>query len=273
MPDDQRGIQEPTRFQVQEQASNRFVHGGRPLTMVLLDVRVSVPGIIPRITAAEELHEAHSLFHQSPSEQTIAPKMFADRIVHAIELSGGFRFFGEIHDFGRLALHPEGQFVGRDAGGKFRLSGVLLGVKLIQGLDEVKTAALMFGLDIFRRGQVHDRISVIAEGCSLIDTRQEPGAPVLGPPERSSHAVQQNDESGQVLVLTSQTVDRPGTHAGSSGLNESCHHLEDRRRVVVAKRLDGSDNCDVVNAFRRVSEEFRDFDPGLAIFLEREGAH
>ena len=72
---------------------------------------------------------------------------------------------------------------------------------LITGLS--KLARLMDVLS--RRLQVQDRVWPVAEACSLVGGRHEPGAPVAGASHRFV-CVAHDDESRQVLVFVAQPV-------------------------------------------------------------------
>src|SRR5512145_1820237 len=112
---------------------------------------------------------------------------------------------------------------------------------------------------------------MVAKWGPLINPGQETSAPVLRAAQRSAHAVEQHNEGRQILILASQAIDGPSAYTGPAGLNESGHHLQDGRRVVVAQCMHRSHYRNVVDAIGRVRKELRDFDARLTVLLEREG--
>src|SRR5262245_46849376 len=130
----------------------------------------------------------------------------------------------------------------------------------VEPLDEVQPATLVLGFDKSWRCQIDNRITLAAKWSALKNARKKASPPILSPSERVAYVIEQHDKSRQILVLTSQTVGRPGTGARSSRLDETRHHLKDGWSVVIAERMHRSHHCDVVNTFGDVREELRDLD-------------
>src|SRR6185503_19610068 len=173
--------------------------------------------------AAVELHEANAFLHKPPGQNTVAAEVLAERVVHAVQLARGFGFFREVNDLWSLALHAERQLIRSDPRGQFAFFRMARHMVFVEHFDEVQPAALVLGFDKFWRGQIYNRISLVAERSALVNTRKEASTPVLRSTQRRPHIVHEYHKSRQVLVLASQPVGRPGAYAGSSRLDESRH--------------------------------------------------
>ncbi len=107
-PDDQRILEQSALFQVGQQTCDRLVGRLTPFAVISLNVLVRVP---TAAGTAVEFHETDPAFHQTTGHQTVATVDGRERVVQAVELFRGFRFFRKIHGFGGGGLHLVGHFV------------------------------------------------------------------------------------------------------------------------------------------------------------------
>ena len=90
---------------------------------------------------------------------------------------------GEVDGLGGFGLHPEGEFVGANAGIQLRLLGARLSVTIVDLAEEVELAALAIRTDLVGRGQVGDHLGAGSELGPLVSGRHETGPhQFLGPP-------------------------------------------------------------------------------------------
>ncbi len=125
-------------------ATGRSVVGGHP-EVVLLDVVVGVPLLVPRPAAGDDADEPDALLDQPPGEQA-APAVVVGRLAaDPVEVQGLARLAGQVEDLGRLGLHPEGQVVGVDPGRELLV--VRVERRPVQVADEVQGLAPGLGSD------------------------------------------------------------------------------------------------------------------------------
>src|SRR5215471_7999553 len=69
------------------------------------------------------------MLDQPPGKQALPAERLGHLLVHSIEFSCGLRLITQIDGLRRAALHPEGEFIRRYAGGQFGIARVLLEVR------------------------------------------------------------------------------------------------------------------------------------------------
>ena len=118
---------------------------------------------------------------------------------------------------------------------------------LVQLVQQIQPATLAFRRDVFRRLQVDNRIARGAKRCALIRRRHESIAPVRSAADRAAAPIREDNERGQVLILSAEAVCDPAAHARIPGLNEASIHLKQGRTMIVADRIHRADQRDVVH--------------------------
>ena len=214
-PNHQRIFQKSTRFQVFQQARNRLIDFGGILGVQFEQLRMLIP-----LIAVRTLHEAHAALGKPPGKKTLPAEIARGFGVESIQLSGGIGFFRNIESFGRGDLHAKRKLQRADPGFEIGIVSVEFGMTPVHLLQHVELIALIVRREPLR-DQVRHRLFLdlfdlharVADGCALILARQEAGTPVVlaAMPERRLDG----DEPGQVLVLRSQSIERPGSHAGT----------------------------------------------------------
>ena len=167
---DQGAIQKAALLQVRNERSQRDVSLPSILAMIGVALAVAVP------VTVVEMDEPHPALHHPPRQQTDAAKFCRRFIIQSVHLANGFRFFGEIDQFGACHLHPKGQLVIADPGGKTRVIRAFGQVPLVPGLQLVEDDALARSLETLGRRQIFKRCSFSGNDCGLEDRGQKSGA-------------------------------------------------------------------------------------------------
>ena len=110
---------------------------------------------------------------------------------------------------------------------------------------------------------------VVADGSPLIGARQKAGMPVPGPAVVVGGL--DFNVTGQVLVLGSQAVKDPGTHAGQGEVERSGVELEQGRPMVHALAHHGANHAELVGVGSHLSKEIADRNAALTVAAEGEG--
>ena len=98
--------------------------------------------IVPRLSAVEQLHEAHAAFDQSPGDQAARAVLAGFVLIETVQLVRGFGFLRDVERLGGRCLHAGGQFVAGDACFQVRLAGMIIQVPLVQRLQQVQVLPL-----------------------------------------------------------------------------------------------------------------------------------
>ncbi len=186
-----------------------------------------------------------------------------------VERRGGLLV--EIEHLRKLALHAEGQLVGRDQaldlgilaeglrGGAVQLLHVIelhaLGAQGAAGVPQV--ADLLAGAKI-----------ASADPRPLVDGRQERRAVV----RRAAVVLRRadGDEARQVFVRGAQAVEDPRSEAGPGELGNAAVHLQERLGVVGQVGVHAVEQAELVGMARQLGEEFADPQAALAVLGEPE---
>ena len=116
-PDHERVVEHSALFQVFNQCGIGFIDALDPRSVATFKVVVAVPA------AAENLHEADTLFDHFAGEQASATEPGCLFFVEAVHLLRCLGFRLEINEVGHLGLHPVDQLITLHAGGKIALFG------------------------------------------------------------------------------------------------------------------------------------------------------
>lgn len=171
-PDDERVLEQPFLFQVAEERGDGFVGFGGFIAQGVLEVVVMIPAAVP------DLDEAHAFLEQAPGDEHLAAEW---RL--AVEIAGFLGFFGDVERIGRFHLHLIGKLVGLEA--RFELSVLLevLGVNLIELVQEIELAALLRERDVFALDVLDEFFDLRAggvDGCSLESAGKKCRTEVVG---------------------------------------------------------------------------------------------
>src|SRR5262249_14961944 len=87
-PDDQRGVEQPARFQIRQQASHCLIGLGRLRLMILVARNVAVPISGIHAVTRPHLNKAHASLDQTARQQASGTEIGADRIgiIQAVQL-------------------------------------------------------------------------------------------------------------------------------------------------------------------------------------------
>ena len=182
--------------------------------------------------------------------------------------SVAWTFAANVHQFGSAGLHAVRHFVGVDARGDLFVAGLdqTLQIQLAHGIDHL---ALLGLADRRRRGEIDDRIALIAQRHALIRGGQQAAAPEHRAAAGATRAALQHDEAWQVAALAAQAIRDPGTHAGPAKQAAAGVHEQLGGRMVEQIRLAGAHDADLVHDARDVRQQVADPRPAPAVLLER----
>ena len=109
-----------------------------------------------RISAVEQLDEAHSAFDEPAGKQTIPGKARFEIIgvVNAVKLERGGAFAREIGDFSGTKLHPGGQFITGDAGAQVGVPRMSRHMPIIEEAEEAARGRFVSGNNLGRSFKV-----------------------------------------------------------------------------------------------------------------------
>ena len=124
-----------------------------------------------------------------------------------------------------------------------------LQVPLVHLAQRREQIALLFRLHALRAAEIQDRIAARAERRSLVRGGQE--ALTVDGGSRANTAFQQHHEAGQILVLTTEPVEDPGTEARTADPRPPVVDQELRLRMREAFVVAGADYREIIDAFRR----------------------
>src|SRR6266852_589171 len=138
---------------------------------------------------------------------------------------------------------------------------------LIELRKERQLAALLLFTDTARRVKVRKRFSCWTESNALIKRRHEPGAPIAGAANHLSVIVTEHSEGRQILILGSQSIAKPGAERWPAAENRTGVHLTDAVRMIQTVAPAGTDDSEIIDAFRSVRQPIRNPEAALAVLL------
>ena len=263
-PDDERIFEHPALLQVLQERADRLIALLREAAMIFLDVIMAVPWLARPVP---DLHEPHATLDEAPRDEHL-PALHAG----AVEIADVLGLAANIECVRRIHLHAIRQFEGLHAGFELRVVLTAILVLVIEVLEKIKLSALLLGSDI-RVPNILDQLIEFGvlriDVRALIHTGQEPALPVLRFLDGIA-AGAHGDEAGHVLVLASQSIRDPRTHARADHARLAAIHQKQRWLVIRHVRLHGADHANVIDRFRRLRKKLAYFDPAAAIFLKRK---
>ncbi len=120
-------------------------------------IAVIVPTMLRDLLAVDQQAITHSLFDQTPSQQTLPAEALGVGIVEPIEPLSLLRFPGEIDDFRCFGLHPKRQLISADARFEFRSARPLVNVLLVEPLQKIELSALLLARQVWGKLQIQNR--------------------------------------------------------------------------------------------------------------------
>ena len=191
--------------------------------------------------------------------------------VRAVALKRGFRFTGNIDQFGDGSLHAEGHFVLGDAGVGFRVAG-LLELFLVEGVEAIEHLAAEIAGDAGGIGEVEDRIALGTERDALVfggeeTTTPKAGVESLGITFGGPGGIE-DDEGGEIFVFAAESVAEPCAEAGTAGDLVAGLDVGDGWIVIDGLGVETADDGEVIDHFGGVGEQFADPGARLAVLFE-----
>ena len=122
------------------------------------------------------------------------------------------------------------------------------GEMLVQVLEQIEPAALLFVADGVGRQHIENGRSAIAQQRTLKRRWKKTGTPVLGAAEDFAR-VRHDDEAREILVRGTKRVRYPGAHRGPAGENGPGIHLAHRADVIQTIGPAASEHGHFVNVF------------------------
>ena len=125
------------------------------------------------------------------------------------------------------------------------------------------------GVVSFWIGKVEDGVAFASKGNAVVNGWKEPTSIVAGPGAGAFGAAE-DDVSRKVFAFVAESVETPGSEAGSAELRMTGVEHELRRSVVDRIGLHGLNEAEVVNVFGDIGQEFAELDTALAVPVELE---
>lgn len=266
--DDDGFVEEATSFEVFDECSEGLI-GVFSVFAVCLNILMGVPGVALRVI---DLHHADATLDEACGGEAAACGTSL-----SVHFDGGGTLFADVEDIGSFGLHAIGGLHGADGGFELRIGLSLGHIEFVELLDEVEFVALLLDVKavVVDIGDELVGIKLFLAGIggdvgSLVDRGEEGRAPEWRA-NGGGDLRTEDDESGEVLVVSAETVGEPGAHGWSSNdVGAGVHH--DERGLVVGDLSEyGADDTDVVDALADVGKELADFDAALAVLFEFEG--
>src|SRR5579859_3436400 len=263
-PDDQRVFQHAALFEVLEQRADGLIAFLRQPFMIDLEVVM----VVPRLAGAvPDLHEANAALEQAAGNEHLAGLGAL-----AVHLADGLRLEADVKGVGGVHLHAVGQFKGLDARLDLRVFLALLLVTLVELLQKIELPPLFRQRNVIVFDVLDQLLDLRVLGIdvsSLINSRQKTRLPVLRFLDGIA-AGAHRDESRQVLVVRTQAVGDPGTHAGADLTRVPAIHQHQRRLVIGNIGVHRADHANIINALGHVGKNLADLDSALGEFFELE---
>ena len=194
-------------FRSVEQRVDRLVALRCETGVIVLQRGMGIPGLPGSVI---DLHIANP-----PLREAAGEKILLALLVVAIHLAGLLALPGNIEGVEGFRLHPEREFQRFDPGLELGTLRKPFRVGPIQLLDETELLALLAVIEIavLNVGDQFLGIGVLTVDVgALVDPRQKGVSPVAGLGGGEPLGTE-DDKSRQTLVLRSQSVEQPGTHA------------------------------------------------------------
>ena len=167
------------------------------------------------VGAVEELHEAHTLLDESPSEDAVPGEGGLERVLRvvcAVRPQHVLRLGGNVAHLRHAHLHARRQLVAGDARRKFRLTRVTLEMALIHPPEKGASRLVGGARNGFRARKVVDRFGGV-KGRPLECRWQKTGSPAVDARLGRAARVGDGDVRREVVVLAAQSVTGPSSHA------------------------------------------------------------
>ena len=204
--DDEGFIEHPTLAEVLEEGGHGTIHGGALLRETVADVLAGT-GAVEVPAPVEELHVADALFDETTCEKAVVGEAgFAG--FGAVGLEGGGGLAVDVHHLGHGGLHPEGEFVLRDAGGGLGMAE-FAGLHFVEVTEDVQAEAARVPIEAVGIGGVEDGVALGAALHALVDGGQEAAAEGIAAAVGLDAAGDEDDEAGEILVFRAETVGHP----------------------------------------------------------------
>ena len=261
-PDDEGAVEETALLEVGEEGGERAVDlagfGGE----FFVEVLVVVPAVVP------DLDDADAALDEAAGDEELLALLAG-----AVGGAGGLGFFGDVEGVGGLGLHTEGDLVGFEAGleGGFALE--ILGVDLVELIDEVELAALFLRGDV-AVADVLDHLLDVGRGGvdrGALERAGEKRGAVVGNAAERETAVAEGDEAGEILVFGAEPVDEPRAEAGLHDAERAGVHEDGGDVVRGDVGPHGADDGEVVGVGGGLRKGVADLQTGAAVFLEFKG--
>ena len=174
-------------------------------------------------TPVEQLHKANALLHQPARQQHIVGKtgLSGLRSIHFMDIGG---LVVDVHGLRNRQLHFIRHFVLRDTREYLGIaeSNVLLLVDLVDGVDRSFSYIPVHTLRVLDK---QHGISLAATLYALVYAGQKTATPYALAGIGEPSAAGEHDKAGQILILRTQPICHPRSHAGSAkaratGLNQ-----------------------------------------------------
>ena len=267
-PDDEGVIEEPVGVEVVEEGGDGLIGGPTILAEFFGEILVLIPAGVADFDVAD------AGGGEASGDEALAAEGIGGGLIDAVEVEGGWGFFGEIEDVGEFGLHFEGEFVGLDDAFDFLVGGFLGEELVVHGLDEIELLAL--------GGWGEDGVAEIGDGVggggvfaflgadagALVDGGEEGVAVALG---AELDWGGDGDVAGEVFVFGAETVEGPGAEGGADELGGAGVELVEGLGVVGDIGVEAVEEAEAIGLLGEVGEEFGDPVAGVAVLSELEG--
>src|SRR5262245_5279536 len=208
-PDHQGLFEQPTLLEIADEGGRRLIRLATQPREPGGDVVIAATVVVP--APVVELDETDAPFHEPPGEEAVVGEggLARARPVHRVDRPWLAR---DVDELRHARLHPVRLLVRGDATLDLRVADVQE-VALVEALHHVEGAAADRRHDARWVRDGRDRLALRAELDALVSGREKPAPPTRIPGARVRPAGEEDDEPGQVRVLTAKPVGQPRPHA------------------------------------------------------------
>ena len=229
---DERCIEQTTRFQVRNQSRNRLIHRPGIIPVIRFEAAVGVPSLKAVHHRDRQFDEPHAAFHHPPGNDAFAGVGAGVDVVrvHSIKPLRRLGLAGKVEQFRNGRLHSRCEFGVCDGALKRVLAAGRFEAESVQPRGEAAFRVLLRG-EFFARCNVRKRRSVDVQQRSLMARREKAAAKTIKAAGWYLSAIQHN-EIGEVTVERTESVRNPRAHAGTPLQPETAVQKIVRARVL-----------------------------------------
>ena len=252
-PVDERLIEQSALFKIGHQCGGRLIDFPTTVWKLRQDRRM----MIPALAIVEDLHEAHTSFHESPRDQAARAVVASHVLIDAVHFVSRFCLLRQIKCFIRRQLHSRGKFVAGDAGVQIRFPRMLLLMFLIHATQKLQLLRLSCSLQSGGRIEIQNARFLRTHDGALINRRQIAARPVFATNQRQSGRMRQCHKCGQLLRFAAERVSQPASERRSSAYTRAGIQGIHARQMIIDSGMHGTDQRNLIRNRREMRDKIR----------------